>query len=126
MKVKHNQRFFIINNETYTHYYAEHIREHTKKDYTFINYEWVIPMYVYAINQIWNGEERFDLSPVNFAIKKNQIGDSWRWKREYKYSDIGKDIYNTKDEALKVYNEKFSLELRNKYKDIHQLKELKS
>lgn len=125
MKVRHNQRFYIINNESYIHYYADHIRKQTGDDYTFINYEWVIPMYVYSINNIWNGEERFHLSPVNFAEEKNKKTDNWKWMREFKYEMIGKEIFNTEKQAWKVYKRKYSDELHKKYSEIHQLKVLK-
>lgn len=100
-KVKHNQRFFIIHNEGFR-YKSNIVDQSTESQ--FIYYQWVIPMYVYSINRCWNGEERFNLSPVNFGINKNKSHDNWRWMREFKYDVIGKEIFNTEEEAWKAYN----------------------
>ena len=77
-KVKHNQRFYIVNQETYWHYYTDHIKKETGEDYKMIHYQWVIPMYVYSINKIWDGSETFDICPVDFSDGKRK---SWKWRR---------------------------------------------
>lgn len=106
-KVKHNQLFYIINNETFIYNNPDSVMEKTGDKDRFLTYQWVIPMYVFSINQHWDGTEAFDLSPVNFAEPKNKTA-SWLWKREYQYSDIGVKCWHSEDEALDEYNKRFS------------------
>ena len=71
-KVKHNQKFFVINNELFYYENSDTIKKQVGEDKKLMSYNWVIPMYVYAINKVWNGEERFELSPVDFSDEKNK------------------------------------------------------
>jgi len=86
-----------------------------------MTYNWVIPMYVYSINKVWNGEERFGLSPVDFSRPENK-DDNWIWRREYKYSEIGKDCWNTEEEAWKAYNNRYSEENKKVYQELRRLR----
>jgi hypothetical protein len=126
--VVHNQKFYIIGYELFYYKNSDIAKEQTGEDKKLMSYYWVIPVYVYSINKIWNGEERFDLSPVDFSKEENK-GDNWRWKREYKYSDIGKNCWNTEEEAWEAYNKKYSEEDKKVYRELRRLRfmqELKS
>lgn len=120
-KVNHNQKFFVINNELFYYENSDIIKKQVGEDKKLMSYKWVIPMYVYSINKVWNGEERFELSPVDFSDKKNK-NDNWRWKREYKYSEIGKDCWNTEEEAWKAYNKRYSEEDKKVYQELRRLR----
>ena len=126
--VKHNQKFFTINNECFYHENSETIKKQVGEEKKFLQYNWVIQMYVYSICKVWNGEERFDLSPVDFSKTENK-NDNWKWKREYKYSDIGNAIWDTEDKAWEAYNKKYSDENKKVYQELRRLRftqELKS
>ena len=120
-QVKHNQRFFVINNESFYYRNSDAIKEQVGDDGRLISYRWVIPMYVYSINKVWNGEERFELSPVDFSDPKNK-NDNWRWRQEYKYSQIGKDCWNTEEEAWKVYNRIYSEDTKKTHEELRRLR----
>jgi len=127
-KVKFNQKFYIISNEGFLYKNSDLIKEQTGEKDRFLQYQWVIPMYVYSINKLWNGKENFDLSPVNFSNEKNK-NNSWKWRRSFEYDEIGKTIFNTEEEALLVYNEKYSDENKKVYAELRRLRftqELKS
>lgn len=126
--VVHNQKFYIIGYELFYYKNSDIAKEQIGEDKKLMSYYWVTPVYVYSINKIWNGEERFDLSPVDFSKEENK-GDNWRWKREYKYSDIGKNCWNTEEEAWEAYNKKYSEEDKKVYRELRRLRfmqELKS
>ena len=126
--VVHNQKFYVIDNQLFYYKNSDTVKEQTGEDKKLMSYNWVIPVYVYSINKIWNGEERFELSPVDFSKEENK-GDNWRWKREYKYSAIGKDCWNTEKEAWEAYNRRYSEEDKKVYHELRRLRfmqELKS
>jgi len=121
-KVKHNQRFFIINNEGFFYKNSDLIKEQTGEKDKYLQYQWVIPMYVYSINKLWNGKENFDLSPVNFGDEKNKNHNNWKWRRSFEYDEIGKTIWNTEDEAWDVYNKKYSDDNKKIYEELRRLR----
>ena len=63
-----------------------------------ISYPWVIPVYVYSLNDIWDGSISFDVCPVDFR-KEKQKNKSWSWRHSRTREDIGKVIFNTEEEA---------------------------
>ena len=121
MKVKHNQVFYIINNEMFRYQNPDSVKKEVGDDGRYLSYNWVIPMYVFSINKHWDGAEAFDLCPVDFSNPKNKKA-SWRWKREYDYSEIGKSIFNTEQEAWDEYNKKYSEEDKKLYKEFRGIR----
>jgi len=69
------------------------------------------PLYVYQKNTWWNGEETFDIGPVNFGLNKNKEA-SWRWKREVKQKDIGVTLFKTRKQAEAEFNKKYTVKQR--------------
>ena len=96
-KVVYFQKFYYLHNESF--YTNPDDRE------TLISYMKVIPVYVYSINKNWDGEETFDVCPIDFSIEPKNT--SWRWRSTKKYNDIGSDILNTKKEADKIYDRQY-------------------
>ena len=120
-QVKFNQAFYIINNEMFKYKNPDSVVEKTGEKDRWLEYQWVIPVYVYSINQIWDGDETFDLCPVSFADEKNKNA-SWRWRREYTYSDIGVSCWNTEKEAWNDYNKKYSEEIKKVYREFKEIR----
>lgn len=77
-------------------------------------------VYVYQKNVWWNGEETFDIGPVNFALKKNKKA-SWRWKREQRESDIGKTLFRTRKEVEVEFNKKYTAKQRKIFAKLEKL-----
>lgn len=120
-KVKHNQVFYIINNEVFKYKNPDSVVKETGDNDRWLKYQWVIPMYVFSINKHWDGEEAFDLCPVNFADDKNKTS-SWKWKREYKYNEIGVSCWCSEKEATEEYNKIFSDENKKIYKEFREIR----
>lgn len=120
-KVNHNDRFFIINNESFFYKLSDVVKQETKEDSTFLQYQWVIPMYVKSISDNFDGIESFDLCPVDVStIKDHNTG--WKWSRNFEYEEIGKTIFYTENEALDFYNKKYSNEQKKVYEEIRRLR----
>ena len=120
-KVVHNQVFYIINKEMFKYKNPDSVVKETGYNDRWLQYQWVIPMYVFSINQHWDGTEAFDLCPVNFACSKNEKA-SWRWKREYQYSEIGVSCWNTEKEAWDEYNKKYSDDNKKVFKEFREIR----
>jgi hypothetical protein len=120
-KVKHNDRFFIINNESFFYNISDIMKKEGVEDRKLIQYQWVIPMYVYSINKIFDGRETFDISPVNCDDMKNNI-KGWRWRRSVEYDEIGKELFYTEKEAWDVYNRKYSEENKKVYEELRRIR----
>ena len=111
-RIVYFQRFFEINDIGFYHSFQdcdECLRE--KETSKLVWYQWVVPVYVYSINIHWDGSEHFDICPVNFKLKKNK-DESWRWKRECSYSDIGKTLFKKESDAWGYYDTKYTEEKR--------------
>ena len=61
-KVKFGDKFFVINNEGFRYRYNDGMKKETGENHKYLWYQWVIPVYVYSINQCFDGKENFDLS----------------------------------------------------------------
>ena len=121
MKIKYFQRFYTIDNTSF--FYSppdcnECFREAESRKLT--SYWHVIPVYVYSINKHWDGEECFDICPVDFSKKKN-AEESWRWKREVTHSEIGTEIFNTRAEAVKAFVKRFDEQTRDRYFNLKRI-----
>jgi hypothetical protein len=120
-KVKHNDIFFIIHNECFNYKYSDSMKKETGEKDKFIQYRWVIPMYVYSINKIFDGAENFDLCPVD-VTKLIDNKNGWKWRQSFEYSEIGGSIFYTEKEAWNAYNEKYSEENKKVYADLRNLR----
>jgi hypothetical protein len=120
-KVTHNDKFFIIHNECFHYEQSDVVKKEGVDDRKFIQYQWVIPMYVYSINQIFDGSENFDLCPVDCDKMKDAV-NGWKWRRSFQYSSIGKEVFYTEKEAWKVYNRKYSDENKKVYEEFRRLR----
>ncbi len=121
-KVTHGQRFFIIHNESFFAKMSERLQKETGEKKKFIQYQWVIPVYVYSINQVFDGSETFDICPT--SIEELKKGASWRWRRSIEYNEIGKTLFKTEKDALKVYEQKFSQNQKIIFKENRHLRYL--
>ena len=127
-KVNFNDKFFIINNESFFYETNEIIKKEGINDRKLIQYQWVIPMYVKSINNNFDGVESFDLYPVDITTLKDRKSN-WKWCRNYEYDEIGKTIFYSEDECWDVYNNKYSDEQKKVYEELRKLRfitELKS
>lgn len=122
MKIKYFDKFYEVRNEMYIHNNSEYVKETTGEATKTLWYKDVCPVFVYSLNKNWNGEETFDICPVDFSRTEN-AGASWRWRRTCTPDDIGKSIFLTEHEALTKYNEIPETQ-RQKYDEIKQLKRL--
>ena len=120
-KVKHNDRFFIINNECFHYRNSDSVIKEGAEDSKFMQYQWVIPMYVKCINNNFDGVESFDLCPVDVTTLKNHQ-HGWGWSRNFEYDEIGKTIFYTEKEAWDLYNSKYSDENKKVYEEIRRLR----
>lgn len=120
-KVKHNDRFFIINNESFSYRTSENMRKEGAEYSKFIQYQWVIPMYVKSITNNFDGVESFDLCPVDVTTLKNHK-EGWKWCRNFEYEEIGKTIFYTEKEAWELYNKKYSDENKKVYEELRRLR----
>lgn len=120
-KVKHNDRFFIINNEGFFYRNSDLVKQEGVEKDKYMQYQWVIPMYVYSINQIFDGSENFDLCPVNCDDMKG-TKNGWKWRRSFEYDTIGKEIFLTEQEAWDVYNKKYSDDNKKVFEEIRRLR----
>ena len=120
-KVKHNDRFFIINNEGFFYRNSDIMKENGAEKDKYMQYQWVIPMYVYSINQIFDGRENFDLCPVNCDEMKDSL-NGWKWRRSFGYDTIGKEIYKTEQEAWDVYNKKYGDDQKKVFEELRRLR----
>lgn len=120
-EVKHNDIFFIINNEGFMYRYSDSMKKESGEKDKYIQYQWVIPMYVYSINKLFDGTENFDLCPVDTETLKNNK-NGWKWRRSFDYNEIGKTIFLTEKEALDIYNNKYSAEAKKVYAEMRQLR----
>ena len=120
-KVKHNDKFFIINNESFFYETSDTMKKEGAEDRKFMQYQWVIPMYVKSINNNFDGVESFDLCPVDVTTLKDRKS-GWEWCRDFEYDEIGKTIFYTEEEAWKVYNRKYSDESKKVYEELRRLR----
>jgi len=120
-KVKHNDKFFIINNESFFYETSDTMKKEGAEDRKFMQYQWVIPMYVKSINDNFDKVESFDLCPVDVTTLKDHNG-GWKWCRNFEYDEIGKTIFYTEDECWKVYNKKYSDENKKIYEELRRLR----
>jgi hypothetical protein len=120
-KVKHNDKFFIINNESFFYQSSEAMKKEGAEDRKFMQYQWVIPMYVKSINNNFDGIESFDLCPVDVTtLKDHKYG--WQWCMNYEYEQIGKTIFYTEKDCWNYYNEKYSEENKKVFEEIRRLR----
>ena len=119
--VKHNDKFFIIHNESFFFETSDVMKKEGAEDKKLIQYQWVIPMYVKSINDNFDGLESFDLCPVDVSTLKDHSG-GWRWCRDFEYAEIGKSIFYTEKEAWEVYNKKYSDENKKIYEILRRLR----
>ena len=100
--MKFFQKFYTIDSAYfYSSLYSGFDKVENRK---FYSYPWVIPVYVYSINDIWDGTKSFDICPKNFGDIKNK-DESWAWRRSHTVSDIGKEIFMNEDECWEHWNE---------------------
>ena len=119
-KIEFNRAYYIINNESFYNRTKpeEYMITGVYEEYT--QYYWVIPMYVYSINKLYDGRETFDLCPVNMTSESPKT--SWKWRRSFEYDEINKNLFLTEEEAWSEYNRKFNEEERKLYEISHDLK----
>jgi len=120
-KVKHNDKFFIINEELFHYETSDIMKREGSEDRKLMQYQWVIPMYVKSINNNFDDIESFDLCPVDVSTLKSHE-NGWHWCRNFEYHEIGKTIFYTKEEAWKVYNKKYSDDKKKVYEELHRLR----
>lgn len=120
-KVNFNDKFFIINNESFFYETSETMKKEGAEDRKFMQYQWVIPMYVKSINNNFDGVESFDLCPVDVTTLKDHKG-GWKWCRDFEYDEIGKTIFYTEKECWDIYNKKFSEENKKVYEELRRLR----
>lgn len=120
-KVKFNDMFFIVNNEGFYYETSDIMRKEGAEDRKFMQYQWVIPMYVKTISKNFDGIESFDLCPVDISTLKDHT-KNWKWSRNFEYSEIGKTIFYTEKEAWDYYNKRYSEENRKVYEEIRRLR----
>lgn len=120
-KVNFNDKFFIINNESFFYETSETMKKEGAEDRKFMQYQWVIPMYVKSINNNFDSIESFDLCPVDVTTLKDHKG-GWKWCRDFEYDEIGKTIFYTEKECWDVYNKKFSEENKKVYEELRRLR----
>ena len=119
--VKHNDKFFIINNEGFYYQTSETIKKEGIDERKYLQYQWVIPMYVKCINDNFDGVESFDLCPADVSTLKNH-NKAWGWCRNFEYDEIGKTIFYTEKEAWDVYNNKYSQDNKKIYEEFRRLR----
>ena len=119
-EVNFNDKFFIINNESFFYETSELMRKEGAEDRKFIQYQWVIPMYVKSINKNFDGIDSFDLCPVDITTLKDHKG-GWKWCRNFEYDEIGKTIFYTEKECWDAYNKRFSEENKKTYEELRRL-----
>ena len=119
--VKHNDKFFIINNEGFFYETSETMKKEGIDERKYLQYQWVIPMYVKSISNNFDGVVSFDLCPVDVTTLKNHNG-GWRWSRNFEYDEIGKTIFYTEKEAWDVYNKKYSDDNKKVYEEFRRLR----
>lgn len=123
--VKYGQSFWRVESHIAKHNVkacAECLRneEHSRDEWFHRVEEW----FVLQKNKYWNGLETFDICPVNFKIKENKDA-SWRVKIERNANDIGKEIFNTKKEAISHFNSRFDKKQRFIFKKLEKFYEKK-
>ncbi len=90
------QEFWEINNQGF--YDTGKLKDN------YISCAWVIPVYVFSINEHWNGDLYFDICPVDFSKSENG-NERWGWKAEKSRKDIGLNIFYTEKEAWEKWRE---------------------
>lgn len=120
-RVKHNDRFFMIHNESFYYNIPDTLKREGVEDRKFIQYQWVIPMYVKSINDNFDGIESFNLCPVDVTTLKSHT-QGWEWSREFEYDEIGKTIFYNEKECWDLYNKKYSDESKKVYEELRRLR----
>lgn len=119
-KVKYHQKFYIVESYYFSHNFDDCVKcLRTEERKEFTNYQWVSEVFVIQLNKWWNGENTFDICPVDFSDKNNE--KSWRWKREIHYKDIGEDIFNTEKEAWAYYKKRYDSDKRKIFKKLREI-----
>jgi hypothetical protein len=120
-KVNFNDKFFIINNESFFYETSETMKKEGAEDRKFMQYQWVIPMHVKSINNNFDGIESFDLCPVDITTLKDHK-EGWRWSRNFEYDEIGKTIFYTEKECWDFYNKRYSENDKKVYEELRRLR----
>jgi len=120
-RVKHNDKFFIINNESFHYAVSEVVQKAGVEAKKIMHYNWVMPMYVKAIKDNFDGVESFELCPVDVNTLTTHTS-GWSWSNEFEYAEIGKTIFKTEEEAWELYNSKYSDEDKEVYKELRRLR----
>jgi hypothetical protein len=114
------EEFWIIHTVMFRYNYGEAQRRETGERYKLVQYQWPIPVYVYSINEVWDGSETFDICPVNYDNPQNS-GKSWQWRLSHSYEDIGKSLFRTAEEAWKSWRSKYSETAKREYRELYEL-----
>jgi len=94
------QEFWEIHNQGF----YEELPDGDMRD-NYRSYPWVIPVYVYSLNDIWDGSISFDVCPVDFGKEKNRNCSLFEWRHSRTREDIGKEIFYTEEEAWTRWRE---------------------
>ena len=120
-RVKHNDKFFAIEQESFFYEIAEEAVKEGAEKRKLMLYKWVVPLYVKSINDNFDGIESFDLCPVDVSTLSSHTGN-WKWCRNFEYSEIGKTIFYTEDEAWQCYHKTIPEDQIKVYKELRRLR----
>lgn len=115
MKPDFQKVFWIINSEMFKpKIKKDWLSKSVGDDLDYITYQKVIPVYVKCVSDMYDGSTQFDITPVD--VRDGQT-KNWQWSRSISDDEIGKSVFETEEEALKSFEEKFSEEERCIFKE---------
>lgn len=115
MKPDFQQVFWIINREMYKPKLSrDWLDPNVVENLEYISYMNVIPVYVKCVSDMYDGSTQFDITPVDIRDGKTK---NWQWSRSIPDSEIGVSVFETEEEAITAFNEKFSEEQRSVFKE---------
>jgi len=122
MKPHFNKVFWIINNEMFKpKLKTNFLDKKTEDDLDYIRYKKIIPVYVFSQNELHDGTTTFDITPVNVIENPTAC---WQWRRSVEDKDIGKTVFENKDDAIKVFEKEYSTEQRQLFSEKDEFRRL--
>jgi len=115
MKPDFQKVFWVINNEMFKPKIGrDWLDKKVEDNLEYVNYFKVIPVYVKCVSDMYDGSTQFDITPVDVREGNTK---NWQWSRSVSDEQIGKSVFESEEDALKEFEERFSENQRCVFKE---------
>lgn len=122
MKPDFNTVFWIVHEEAFKPKIAKDwLDKKIEDDLEYIRYQKIIPVYVKAVSDLYDGTTEFCITPVDVRDGKTKY---WQWSRSIQDKDIGVTVFETEEDAAAYFEKTYSEEMRKKFAEKHQFRML--